>query len=287
MTNGPPERERGYDPPALPTSSALPALASASGAPAQAAKSGGIWRNGIVALLLTALAKGKTLLFALKALPFAKILLTGGSMAASVLAYAWQGGVAFAVGLVLMIFIHELGHGLAMKRAGIAASWPLFIPFFGAMIAMKGRPEHPRVEADIAFGGPLAGTAAALVVAGIGLALKSPFFLGLAYVGFFLNLFNMTPLGFLDGGRIARVLSRKMSIIGAIVMGALCFFSPSPVLILIAGASVMQAFRRDNSDLEQVTPADRLTWGLRYFGLCGFLGLATLFTHQLTTHHGW
>lgn len=261
------------------------ALASASGVPAQ--RTSRVWRGGMIVLALSVLAKGKTLLVAAKALPFAKLLLTGGSMVASVALYAVNGGVAFAVGLVLMILIHELGHGVAMKRAGIEAGWPVFIPFFGAMIAMKGRPEHPRVEADIAFGGPIAGTAAALVAAAIGLLLKSPFFLGLAYVGFFLNLFNMAPLGFLDGGRIARVLSRKAWIFGAIVMGVLCFLSPSPQLILIAGLGVMHAFQRDNSDLEQVTAADRLTWGLRYFGLCGFLALALVFTHQLTTRHGW
>lgn len=246
-----------------------------------------MWRGGITALVLTVLFKGKTILLALKALPFAKVLLTGGSMVASVAVYAMNGGVAFAVGLVLMILIHELGHGVAMKRAGIEAGWPVFIPFFGAMIAMKGRPEHPRVEADIAFGGPIAGTGAALLAAAIGLWLKSPFFLGLAYVGFFLNLFNMAPLGFLDGGRIARVLSRKAWIVGAIILGLMCFMSPSPQLILIAGLGVMHAFQRDNSDLEQVTAADRLTWGLRYFGLCAFLALAIVFTHQLTKQHGW
>ena len=261
-----------------------PALATASGAPA---RSGGALKGagGIGAVLLGLLAKGKGLLIALKALPFAKLLLTGGSMAASVALYAMRGGWAFGLGLVLMIFIHEMGHGLAMRRAGIGAGWPVFIPFFGAMIAMKGRPSHPRVEADIAFAGPVAGTAAALVCAGLGLALRSPFFLGLAYVGFFLNLFNMTPLGFLDGGRIARVLSRKASIFGAIVMGALCLMSPSPQLILIAAMAVMHSFQRDNTDLEAVTPEDRKTWALRYFGLCGFLGLAMMLTHQLTEKH--
>ncbi|MFZ5896107.1 MAG: site-2 protease family protein [Myxococcota bacterium] len=262
-----------------------PALASASGAPARAG--GGLLRTGALAVLLGVLAKGKGLLVAAKALPFGKVLLTGGSMVASVFAYAMNGGVAFAIGLVLMILVHELGHGAAMKRAGIDAGWPVFIPFLGAMIAMKGKPEHPRVEAAVAYGGPLAGTGAALLCAAVGLALKSPFFLALAYTGFFLNLFNMAPLGFLDGGRIARLLSRKAWIAGALVMGLLCLKSPSPQLILIAVMAATHSFQRDNSDLEQVTKQDRLAWGLRYFGLCGFLGLALLFTHQLTRAHGW
>jgi Zn-dependent protease len=174
-----------------------------------------------------------------------------------------------------------------MRRAGIESGWPVFIPFLGAMIAMKGRPQHPRVEADIAIAGPLAGTAVALLCAGLGLLLHSPFFLGLAYVGFFLNLFNMTPLGFLDGGRIARVLSRKANVIGAIVMGGLCLLSPSPQLIIIAAMGLMHSFQRNNADLELVTPNDRKIWALRYFGLCGFLGLAMMLTHRLTQAHGW
>lgn len=276
----PPEREPGYDPPPLP-----PALATASGAPASAASS---WlRGGAIALVLGVLAKGKSLLVLLKAAPFGKVLLTGGTMIASVLAYAVRGGLPFAIGLVLLILIHELGHGYAMKRAGVSAGWPIFIPFFGAMIAMKGHPEHPRVEADIAFGGPLWGTGAALVCAAIGLALHSPFFLGLAYVGFFLNLFNLAPFGFLDGGRIARVLSRKAWIIGAILMGLLCVVSFSPQILLIAALGAMHIFQRDNADLEKVTPQDRLTWAIRYFGLIAFLALGLVFTHQLTSKHGW
>lgn len=275
-----PEREPHAWPPPQPE------LATPSGSPP--ARSGGsALKGGIGALLLGLLAKGKGLLLMLKALPFAKLLLTGGSMAASVALYAMNGGIAFALGLVLMIFVHEMGHGLAMKRAGIEAGWPVFIPFFGAMIAMKGRPQHPRVEADVAFAGPVAGTGAALFAAGLGLWLHSPFFLGLAYTGFFLNLFNMTPLGFLDGGRIARVLSRKASIIGAVIMGALCLMSPSPQLIMIAAMGVMHSFQRNNADLELVTEADRRVWAFRYFGLCGFLGLALMLTHQLTKAHGW
>jgi Zn-dependent protease len=268
----PSERDPGYG-------SREPALATANGAPPRRGSGGAL---GIGALLLGLLAKGKGLLVMFKALPFAKVLLTGGSMALSVALYAWHSGFAFALGLVLMIFIHEMGHGVAMKRAGVEAGWPVFIPFFGAMIAMKGRPTHPRVEADIAYGGPVAGTGAALVCAAIGLWLHSQFFLMLAYTGFFLNLFNLTPLGFLDGGRIARVLSRKASIIGAIIMGGLCLLSGSPSLVLITIMAGMQAFKRDNSDLELVTADDRKTWAVRYFGLCAFLGLALYLTTLLT-----
>jgi Zn-dependent protease len=283
--NQQPERERGYSPPPLP---GPPDFVTPSGVPIRSGGGGGhAVKGGLVALVLGLLAKGKGLLVLLKALPFGKVLLTGGTLVASVLAYAMRGGFPFAVGFVLLILVHELGHGAAMKRAGVPSGWPVFIPFFGAMIAMKGRPEHPRVEADIAYAGPLAGTAAALGCASVGLAVHSPFFLSLAYTGFFLNLFNLAPFGFLDGGRIARVLSRKAWIIGAIAMGALCLASPSPQLILIAVMGASHIFQRDNSDLDQVTAEDKVTWAWRYFGLAGFLALALVFTHQLTSKHGW
>lgn len=279
----PSDRERPrHEPPYLP---GQPALASASGAPARSG--GGALKGGVVALLLAILAKGKGLLLLVKGLPFLKLLVTFGSMGASMWLYATRGGWAFAFVFVLMIFIHEMGHALALKRAGVEAGWPVFIPFFGAMISMKGQPSHPCVEADVAYAGPVAGTAAALGCAGLGLALHSPFFLSLAYTGFFLNLFNLTPIGFLDGGRVARVLSRKASIFGAVVMAGLCWLSPSPQLILIAVMAVVHSMKRDDSDLQLVTNEDRRTWAIRYFGLCGFLGLGLLLTQQLTKSHGW
>jgi Zn-dependent protease len=256
-------------------------------APTAPSGAGGLLRGGLIAIAFALLSKGKVLLVAVKALPFGKLLLTGGSMAASVLAYSLNGGVAFAFGLVLMILVHELGHGAAMRQAGVAAGWPVFIPFFGAMIAMKGQPQHPRVEATIAYAGPLAGTAAALAAAGLGLWLKSPFFLALSYTGFFLNLFNLVPFGFLDGGRIARVLSRKSWIAGALLLVGLFWITPSPQLLLIAVMGAMHAFRRDDSGLGEVTVEDRRTWALRYFGLCAFLSAGVLFSHELTKTHGW
>jgi Zn-dependent protease len=233
-----------------------------------------------------ALLKGKGLLLLLKGLPAGKLLLTSGSMFLSIALYAARGGWAFAVGLVFMLLIHELGHGWAMRRASVAAGWPIFIPFFGAMISMHGRPEHPRIEADIAYAGPVAGTAAALVCAAFGMWFHNPFLLGLAYTGFFLNLFNLVPFGFLDGGRVARVISRKSWIVGALLLGLLFLKSSSPQLLMIAVLGGMQAMRSvKDPALDSVTDEDRRTWSVRYFGLCAFLGLCILFTHQLLKPH--
>lgn len=241
---------------------------------------------GLAGAAALALAKGKSALLLLKALPFGKLLLSSGTMFLSMFAYAANNGWAFGVGFVVLILVHELGHGVAMRRAGVEAGWPIFIPFFGAMIAMKGRPEHPRVEADIAYAGPIAGTAVSLACAALGLLLHSRFWLSLAYVGFFLNLFNMVPFGFLDGGRVARVVSRRAWMIGAGLLGLMLFKAPSPQLMLIAGLGLMHALRGENdADLERVTNEDRRIWSIRYFGLCAFLGACTMLSHGLIAAH--
>ena len=268
------------DPNFLPPEPRARALPAAEPALAPAPMPARRWIGGAAAALIALLSKGKVLLAALKALPFAKVFLTAGTMGLSILLYALSRGWAFGIGFVLLILVHELGHGWAMKAAGIRASWPVFIPFFGAFISMKDQPSHPTIEARVAYAGPLAGTGGALVCAAVGLAAGSPFFLALAHVVFFLNLFNLVPLGFLDGARIARVFSRKAWIAGAVLLGGMFFVHPSPQLLLIALMGVGAAFRR-NDDLELVTPEERRLWAFRYFGLCFFLGAAMLFTQRL------
>jgi len=239
------------------------------------------WLGGAVAAALALLSKGKVLLGALKALPFAKVFITAGTMGLSIFLYAMRAGYPFAIGFILLIFIHEMGHGYAMKRAGLRAGWPVFIPFFGAFISMKDAPQHATIEAKVAYAGPLAGTAGGLACAAIGLALKSPFMLALASITFQLNLFNLVPMGFLDGARIARVFSRGIWIVGLILMVGMFFLRPSPQLLLIGLLGLSAAFRRDNSDLDLVTPAERRMWAVRYFGLAFFLGASIYFTERL------
>ena len=127
-------------------------------------------RKGVGAVigggLLLVLAKLKFLLVGLKALKFGKILLSMGSMVVMIWYEAMQGGWPFGVGFVLLLLIHELGHGYEIKRAGLAAGYPVFIPFFGALIALKEQPRSPLQEARIAFAGPVWGAAASVAVGG-------------------------------------------------------------------------------------------------------------------------
>jgi len=261
-----------------------PELAPRAPRPSQRTKppvrSGPIWA-GLSFLLL----KAKSLLVLLKALPAAKFLLTSLSMLAMVWVEAQRTGPWFAVGFVLMILVHELGHGYAMKRRGVEAGWPVFIPFFGAMISMKNTPRDRDTEADIAYGGPFAGTMVALLSAGVGLALDSRPFIALAYTGFFLNLFNLTPISPLDGGRVAQAFSRRAWIIGVILLGAIFLWTHSPQLLLIALLALPRLFSRANKDAEAerdaLQPAQQRAWAIRYFGLAAFLGSALYFSGSL------
>jgi Zn-dependent protease len=118
--------------------------------------------------------------------------------------YALIWGWKFAVGFVLMILVHELGHFVEAKRQGLNPSLPVFIPFLGAYVALKNVPFDPWRNALVSLAGPVAGGFGAGVVLAVGEAQNSRFLLALAYVGFFLNLFNMIPIGFFDGGHIMK-----------------------------------------------------------------------------------
>ena len=122
----------------------------------------------------------------------------------SVGAYALIWGWKFGVGFVALILVHELGHFVEAKRQGLDVSIPRFIPFLGAYVAIKNSPLNPLKNAYLALAGPAAGALASLACWGIGSATGSSLFHALAYAGFFLNLFNLIPIGILDGGAIWR-----------------------------------------------------------------------------------
>ena len=122
----------------------------------------------------------------------------------SVAAYALIWGWKFGVGFVALILIHELGHFVEAKRQGLDVSIPRFIPFLGAYVAIKNSPLNPVKNAYVALAGPAAGALASLACWGYGSYTGSSLFHALAYAGFFLNLFNLIPIGILDGGAIWR-----------------------------------------------------------------------------------
>src|SRR2546426_10132960 len=142
------------------------------------------------ALFLKFFAKLKFILLpVLKFLPM--ILKTGGTMVLTIWVYAMIWGAWFAFGLVLLILVHECGHLLAAKRLGLKVGAPVFIPFMGAIIALKEAPRNAWIESQVGIGGPLLGTVGAVACYGTFLLTDNPLFMALAYTGFFLNLFNL------------------------------------------------------------------------------------------------
>ncbi len=120
--------------------------------------------------------------------------------------YALLWGWRFGVGIVLLILVHELGHFVEARRRGFNASWPVFIPFLGAYVAIRDARMNPWQSFWISAAGPLTGGAGAFVVWAVGEQQHSRLLQALGYFGFFLNLFNLLPIGFLDGGSMWRAV---------------------------------------------------------------------------------
>jgi Zn-dependent protease len=167
------------------------------------------WYLGTIGAFL--FAKFKLIISLLKLGTFGGTLL---SMAISIWAYALIAPYQLAIGVVLLVFVHEMGHVIAAKQKGLPTSAPIFIPLIGAMINLKRHPRDAETEAYIAFGGPLLGTAGALLVFAIGWYWDSALFIYVAFVGFFINLINLLPIHPLDGGRISVAVSRWLWLVG-------------------------------------------------------------------------
>jgi Zn-dependent protease len=218
-----------------------------------------------------------------------KVLLTGGSMVVSMFVYSLTFGWRYAVGFVLLIFFHEMGHYVAARSKGLDVGAPTFIPFVGAWIQLKDMPHNVQTEAYIGFAGPLAGTLAAIACYWLARDNNSQLLMALAYSGFMLNLFNLIPISPLDGGRITAIISPKVWLFGVPLLAALFFYSPSPMLILIAILALPQlkaALKKDNGaeDLPAgYYEADvnvRINYAVLYLGLAAFLAIMSYELHR-------
>lgn len=242
------------------------------------------WWKRITGPLVAALAIGMKFLGSIKLfiLPVLKffplVLKTGGSMIFMMWVYSMQFGWKYAVGFVLLILVHELGHLIAAKWCGLKVGAPIFIPFMGALIALKDVPRNAWIEALVGIGGPVMGTVGAIVCHNIYIVTQNPLWLALAHVGYFLNLFNLMPVGFLDGGRIVNAISPWLLLPG---LGILVWFMFEHginfllVLILVlALPRVWKLFwsRTPEEEMYYALPASkRIIMGISYFGLAAFL----------------
>jgi Zn-dependent protease len=219
----------------------------------------------------------------LKFLPV--ILKTGGTMLLSIGFYALTWGWWFAAGFVLLIFVHECGHLVVARRFGLKVGAPVFIPFMGAFIALKDAPRDAWMEACVGIGGPMFGAAGALGCELIYQSTGQELFRALAYSGFFLNLFNLAPIGFLDGGRIATALSPWLWIVGLVIMGGMAWLHPNFIVVLILIMSLPRVWMlfRGKTDAEkryfEVSPGRRWAMAAMYFGLVALLVIGMRYSH--------
>jgi Zn-dependent protease len=242
--------------------------------------------SGLAAIALL-IAKFATKLKAILLIaPKIKLLSTSATMLVSVAAYSLIWGWQFAVGFVLLLLVHEMGHVIQLRREGVPASAPLFVPFLGAVVGMKKMPEDAAAEARVGLAGPVLGSIGCLVPLALYGATGNHLFQALAFTGFFLNLFNLLPVVPLDGGRAMAALSPWMWLIGFAMLVAAAIAFPNPIMLLILVVGGMEAWRRwrsrktpEGQRYYRVPRSTRLAVAVVYIGLAVALGVAMDLTH--------
>lgn len=230
--------------------------------------SGG-WKKGLVGLgpLALLLGKGKLLLLGLTKLS------TLLSMFAFFGVYWALYGWAFALGLVLTIYVHEMGHVLTLRSYGMAASAPMFIPGLGAYIRLRTAWTHPSQESRVGLAGPLYGLGAALLAYGVYAVTGAKTWGAIAHATAVMNLFNLIPIWQLDGARGLASLTRGQR--GVLLGAAVCMWAitSQPMLFLIAAGLAFRMFTKD-------APAEGDHTGLmQYAGLLVALPAVAVFAH--------
>jgi Zn-dependent protease len=238
------------------------------------------------ALALLAVKFGAKLKALLLLLPKIKLFSTSATMLVSIAAYSLIWGWKFAVGFVLLLFVHEMGHVLQLRREGLEASAPMFIPFLGAVIWAKSLGNNAAAEARVGLAGPVIGSLGAAALIPVADATGNDLFRALAFTGFFLNLFNLLPVLPLDGGRAMAALSPWMWFVGFAGLVALVFVFPNPIILLIVLFGAMETWRRwkerkspEAQEYYRVSPRDRFLVAAVYLALVVLLTVGMAETH--------
>jgi Zn-dependent protease len=226
------------------------------------------------------------LLIAIKSIKF---LSTGVTFLVSIAAYATIWGWRFAVGFTVLLFIHEMGHVLQLRREGVPFTAPLFIPFLGAFVGMKQLPKNAYVEAKVGLAGPVIGTLGAAACFALAVTLDSDLLRAVSYTGFFLNLINLIPVLPLDGGRAAAAFHPAFWFVGLFVVALLFFLHHNLILLLILLLGGYELYNRwsrrhdpESRAYHQTTWRQRLTIGAVYIGLVVVLvvGMDASYIHR-------
>jgi Zn-dependent protease len=191
-----------------------------------------VWKFKFLAVF--ALTKAKFLLLGLtKASTFLSMIL---SLGVYWTAFGWR----FALGLVLSIYVHEMGHVFVLRRYDVKAEAPMFIPGLGAVVRMRQALTDPRQDALVGLAGPIWGLGAALAAAAAGLATGLPIWMAIAKLGAWINLFNLLPLWQLDGGRAFRALSRSGRWFALLSIAVAWSLSEESLLVLLLLGGVLR-----------------------------------------------
>ena len=209
----------------------------------------------------------------------------GGSFVVTIAAYTTQAPLAVVIGFVVITLIHEIGHAVAIRAKGLRAGFLVFIPFIGGAVTLKDQPRTVFDDAIIGLAGPIAGTMASLAVLQAYKWTSDPLYLLIAWLGFALNLFNLLPLGMLDGGRISAAITKWMWVLGGAVIVWKVFDQPNPLTIIIAVLAAFQVYAsivRENTDprFYEIPGAKRAAIAVLYFALVLFLGHQSWMTYD-------
>jgi Zn-dependent protease len=194
-----------------------------------------------LAAIVAFIAKFKAIILLL---PKLKLFSTVGTMLISVAAYSFVFGWPFAVGFVALLFVHEMGHVIQLRREGIKASAPMFIPFLGAVISARSLGENALAEARVGLAGPILGSIGAVACIAIWHATGNDLWRALGFTGFFLNLFNLLPVVPLDGGRAMAAMAPWMWFVGFAAMIPLVLIFPNPIILVILVFAGLETYKR-------------------------------------------
>jgi Zn-dependent protease len=158
----------------------------------------------------------------------------------------WQlWGAAFGIGFAVTILIHEMGHFIDIKRRGLPADMPMFLPGLGAYVRWNALGVSLETRAAVSLAGPLAGWFAAGICALLWYQTHYGLWAALARTTAWLNALNLIPLWIFDGSKAADALSKLERAVVLLVSAALGYALGEWVFGLVALGMGIRLFTRD------------------------------------------